>query len=107
MTKYIEATNIYASWMIRKKTLSISNLELTLINSQLITLLKEKNDYHIFNLGQYDPEYFTKNTFGLECKENVKPSTLMNLISRMDMTTYLDISNSIEELNTTTTALGL
>lgn len=99
MTKYIEATNIYASWMIRKQTLAISNLQLTLINTQLIEKLKQKNDYHIFNLGEYDKEYFIKGTFGLECKDNVKPSTLMSLISRMDMDTYLDISNSIEEID--------
>lgn len=97
MTKYIEATNIYASWMIRSQTLAISNTDLTLINTQLVEILKQKNDYHIFNLGDYDTEYFRKNTFGLECKDNIKPSTLMNLISRMDMNTYLDIVNSIDE----------
>ena len=93
--------------MIRKQTLSISNAALTLINSQLIDLLKEKNDYHILNLGEYDKDYFTKCDLGLICKDGVKPSTLMNLISRMDMKTYLDISNSIEELNQVSSNLSL
>ncbi|MBR1987809.1 MAG: hypothetical protein IKA36_02090 [Clostridia bacterium] len=99
MIKYIESTSIYAAWMIRNQTMSISNLTLSFINTQLVENLKKKNEYHIFNLGEYDGEYFEKNDLGLICKEGITPSTLMNLISNVDMDTYLDISNTIQELD--------
>ena len=99
MIKYIEATNIYATWMIRKQTLSISNKSLNIINTKLVEILKEKNDYHIFNLGEYDKDFFIKCELGLICKDNVNTLSLMNKLSFMDMDTYLDICNSIEELN--------
>lgn len=97
MTKYIDANHIYATWMVRNNTLAITNNTLSYINSEFLDHLKRKGDFHFLNLGDYNKDYFVKNSLGLICNDSTNISSLMEYISRLDMDTYLQIINTIEE----------
>lgn len=97
MTKYIDANHIYATWMVRNNTLAISNNTLSYLHSDFLNLLKSKGDFHILNLGEYNKDYFVKNSLGLICNNSTNFCSLMNYIGWIDMETYIQISNAIEE----------
>ncbi len=100
MIKYINSTSIYAAWMVRNQTFAIANNTLSYINNEFVNNLQKKNNYHIFGIGEYDTDYFAKNSLGVVCKDNITPAVLMNLIALVDMNTYLDIIKTFEESET-------